>query len=59
MPELKDCLLNMEAKNIPEEMMVGCFGATVLRTGDLLHIPAGCLVVEKSINDVNLALRSG
>lgn len=57
MQDLRALLNEMEAQSIPESTIIDCFGATVLRTGDLLHIPAGAMVVEKSINDMDISLR--
>ena len=57
MPELRALLSDMEAKSVPEEVQINCFGAIVLRCGDVLHVPAGCLLVEKSLNDMDISIR--
>ena len=57
MQDLRALLNEMEAQSIPDTTEIDCFGAAVLRTGDLLHIPAGAMVVEKSINDMDISLR--
>jgi hypothetical protein len=57
MPELRALLSDMEAKSVPEEVQINCCGAIVLRCGDVLHVPAGCLLVEKSLNDMDISIR--
>ena len=57
MQEIRALLGEIEAKNIPEQMLMPGFGAAVLRTGDVLHVPAGAIMIEKSINDMDVSIR--
>lgn len=56
---LRSMLMDMQAKTVPDLLTLPSFGAAYLRSGDVLYIPPGFLVLEKSVNDTDISLRRG
>ena len=50
-------LMNIQAKSIPDALMLPSFCAQQVRTGDLVLMPAGFLVLEKAIHDNDIGIR--
>ena len=56
---LRSMLMDMQAKTVPDLLTMPSFGAAYIRTGDVLYVPPGFIVLEKSVNDADIALRHG
>ena len=50
-------LMSMEGRNIPDELQLASLGCALVRTGDLIYIPAGHILLEKSVHEDSLSLR--
>ena len=47
----------LQAKDVPDELAMPSLGAVFLRTGDVLVLPGGYLLLEKAVHDTDVALR--
>ncbi len=55
--DARDRLQAMSAAAIPDAMSLPSLCCAFLRTGDILYLPMGSILVEKTLNDTSLALR--
>ena len=49
--------MSIQAKSIPDALMLPSLCAQQVRTGDLVLMPAGFLVLEKAIHDNDIGIR--
>ena len=49
-PALRDHLAAMEVQSVPDQLSLPSFSAGYVKSGDILAIPMGTLVVSKAIN---------
>ena len=57
-PQLRDHLSQMEVQSVPDQLSLPSLAAGYVKSGDLLAIPLGTMVVSKAINGDTLGLRT-
>lgn len=55
--EAKTQFAAMDVSNIPDALALPSLFAGYVKTGDILYIPLGSIIVEKSINDCSTGIR--
>ena len=55
--EVRDIFATMELHAVPDAMCFPTLRAIHVKVGDVLFLPGGCLLAEKSINEVSLAFK--
>ena len=58
MSVVRDQLMQMQTKTVPDELQLPSLSVALVRTGDLLYIPPGFVILEKCVNDMGLAVRT-
>ena len=57
--EVRDALASVEMHSVPDAMAFPSLRAIFVKSGDILFVPGGMLVVEKNINELGMSIRSG
>lgn len=59
LPEVRSNLMAIQAKSIPDALSLPSLCAAFVRTGDVLLIPPGYIVLEKCVHDDDIGIRQG
>lgn len=59
LPEIRSKLMSLQAKSIPDAISFESLSAAFIRTGDLVFMPAGYIVLEKCVHDNDIGIRQG
>ena len=54
---VRNQLMSLQAKDFPEYAQLPSMAAIFLRTGDALYVPPGFIMLEKTVNDLGIAMR--
>ena len=57
LPDIRQRMMSWQAKSIPDALELQSLSAAFVRTGDLLWMPAGYVMVEKCVHDNDCGLR--
>ena len=55
---VRKMLMDLQGRSLPDELQLPSFCAALVRTGDLLYVPAGSLILEKCVHDDAISFRT-
>ena len=56
--EVRDAFQMLQRHAVPDAFAFPSLRAVYCKTGDIVYLPAGTLVLEKNMNELNLSLRT-
>ena len=58
MMTIRNSLMQLQARSTPDELQLPSLACALVRTGDLVYLPAGFILVEKAVNDDCISFRT-